>query len=110
MSPPVTPLSALPEPAVAGFLRRYGLGWQRLPDQAEIPGSYWGAPEAGLVGNILGPIVVAMVADGVFSGHRALANALSLVSSVYGAIGLVAAVLVYRAIRRQRPRMEEDRQ
>jgi hypothetical protein len=32
------------------LLGRYGLTLQLHPDGAEIPGSYWGAPEAGLVG------------------------------------------------------------
>lgn len=36
------PLSAL--------LARYGLELERLADDAPIPGSYWGAPETGLVG------------------------------------------------------------
>ncbi|WP_038091886.1 hypothetical protein [Acidihalobacter prosperus] len=33
------------------LLGRYGLHLQWLPDDADIPGSYWGAPEAGLVGD-----------------------------------------------------------
>ncbi|MBI3896951.1 MAG: hypothetical protein HY308_01485 [Gammaproteobacteria bacterium] len=32
------------------LLARYGLQLERLDDTAVIPGSYWGAPEAGLVG------------------------------------------------------------
>lgn len=32
------------------LLARYGLRLERVDDQAAIPGSYWGAPEAGLVG------------------------------------------------------------
>jgi len=34
-------------------LARYGLIVRELPVEAEIPGSYWGAPEAGLIGNEL---------------------------------------------------------
>lgn len=40
------------EPMVA-LLARYGLKVCYLPDGAEIIGSYWGEPEAGLVGNCL---------------------------------------------------------
>ncbi|MCU0937189.1 MAG: hypothetical protein MUF66_14300 [Gammaproteobacteria bacterium] len=36
--------------ALDRLLGRYGLALNRLPPSAEIPGSYWGAPEAGLVG------------------------------------------------------------
>ncbi len=35
---------------VAALLARYGLALERVADGAPIPGSYWGAPEAGLVG------------------------------------------------------------
>jgi len=35
---------------VAALLARYGLRLERVPDGAAIPGSYWGEPEAGLVG------------------------------------------------------------
>jgi hypothetical protein len=35
----------------AALLQRYGLRLQRVADDAPIPGSYWGEPEAGLVGN-----------------------------------------------------------
>jgi hypothetical protein len=34
----------------AALLARYGLQLQRVDDGAPIPGSYWGEPEAGLVG------------------------------------------------------------
>ncbi len=34
----------------AALLARYGLRLQRVPDSAPIPGSYWGEPEAGLIG------------------------------------------------------------
>lgn len=36
--------------AVAALLARYGLTLARVADHAPIPGSYWGEPEAGLVG------------------------------------------------------------
>jgi hypothetical protein len=36
---------------VAGLLARYGLELQLVDDGAPIPGSYWGEPEAGLVGH-----------------------------------------------------------
>jgi hypothetical protein len=36
---------------VAALLERYGLRLERVADGAPIPGSYWGEPEAGLVGN-----------------------------------------------------------
>jgi hypothetical protein len=35
---------------VAALLGRYGLRLERVADGAPIPGSYWGEPEAGLVG------------------------------------------------------------
>ena len=36
-------------PALQALLGEYGLKVVMLPDGADIPGSYWGAPEAGLV-------------------------------------------------------------
>ncbi|MET0328595.1 MAG: hypothetical protein ABW163_07490, partial [Luteimonas sp.] len=36
--------------APAALLAGYGLTLHRVPDDAEIPGSYWGAPEAGIIG------------------------------------------------------------
>jgi hypothetical protein len=39
--------------ALAGLLSRYGLNLQWLAAGAEIPGSYWGEREAGLVGDML---------------------------------------------------------
>jgi len=35
---------------VAALLARYGLRLERVADGAPIPGSYWGEPEAGIVG------------------------------------------------------------
>jgi hypothetical protein len=37
-------------PQVGTLLARFGLRLERVADGAPIPGSYWGAPEAGLVG------------------------------------------------------------
>lgn len=36
--------------APAALLARFGLTLHRVPDGAPIPGSYWGAPEAGIIG------------------------------------------------------------
>jgi len=36
---------------IATLLARYGLRLQRVLDGAPIPGSYWGEPEAGLIGD-----------------------------------------------------------
>ncbi|TWG86979.1 hypothetical protein L599_000700000730 [Luteimonas sp. J16] len=38
---------------VAGLLARYGLELRRVADDAPIPGSYWGEPEAGIVGCVV---------------------------------------------------------
>lgn len=35
---------------IAALLRRCGLDLQRVPEGQPIPGSYWGEPEAGLIG------------------------------------------------------------
>lgn len=51
--PPVTPLSQLGIAPLRELLRPYGLGVELHPDGASIPGSYWGEPEAGLVGSVL---------------------------------------------------------
>ena len=40
-------------PDLLPLLRRFGLACRRVPPDSTIPGSYWGAPEAGLVGDIL---------------------------------------------------------
>ncbi len=39
--------------AIAALLAPHGIELQLLADGAEIPGSYWGECEAGLVGNVL---------------------------------------------------------
>jgi hypothetical protein len=49
----VMPVSALPPGAMAALAGRYGLELRELPLQAEISGSHWGAPEAGLLGRTL---------------------------------------------------------
>ncbi|WP_018140334.1 hypothetical protein [Thioalkalivibrio sp. ALJ7] len=36
--------------ALAALLDRYGLQLKRHPEQAPLPGSWWGEPEAGIVG------------------------------------------------------------
>lgn len=36
---------------IAALLARFDLKLERVADDAPIPGSYWGEPEAGLVGN-----------------------------------------------------------
>jgi hypothetical protein len=50
VSPAVLRLEAGCAPAVAALLARHGLMLELLADGAPIPGSYWGEPEAGLVG------------------------------------------------------------
>ena len=47
----VLPLGATDIGAARALLARFGLVLELLPDGADIPGSYWGAPEAGLVGS-----------------------------------------------------------
>ena len=41
----------LPDGALEALLGGYGLAVVRVAEGAEIPGSYWGAPEAGIVGD-----------------------------------------------------------
>lgn len=36
---------------VTALLARYGLSFERVPDGAPIPGSYWGECEAGIIGS-----------------------------------------------------------
>ena len=38
---------------VAALLVRYDLQLQLVDDNAPIPGSYWGEPEAGIIGNVI---------------------------------------------------------
>lgn len=49
----VMPCSALPPAALETLLAPWGLQPAWLADDAAIPGSYWGEPEAGLVGDRL---------------------------------------------------------
>lgn len=51
--PLVTRLRDLGATAVAALLLRFGLTLELLADGAEIPGSYWGESEAGLIGDRL---------------------------------------------------------
>lgn len=51
--PRVTRLNELGQDALREFLSRRGLELVMLPPGADIPGSYWGAPEAGLIGHRL---------------------------------------------------------
>ena len=51
--PNVTRLRDLDASAVAALLLRFGLTLEILADGTEIPGSYWGECEAGLIGNSL---------------------------------------------------------
>lgn len=47
----VLTLADIDAPAVAALLARFDLVLEQVPDDAGIPGSYWGAPEAGLIGS-----------------------------------------------------------
>jgi hypothetical protein len=51
--PEVTRLRDLPLSGAIAFLARQGLRLELVAGNADIPGSYWGAPEAGLIGNTL---------------------------------------------------------
>ena len=44
-------LSQIDEATVAALLAAYGLTLARVADGAAIPGSYWGEPEAGIIGD-----------------------------------------------------------
>ena len=37
--------------ALPSLLKRFGVEWRLVADDDEIPASYWGAPEAGVVGH-----------------------------------------------------------
>ena len=49
----VLPVSALDPAALPALFAPYGLTVERVAPDAEIPGSYWGPPEAGLIGTTL---------------------------------------------------------
>lgn len=53
MQPEVTQLRDLRFDDVRRFLAELGIVLRLVADKAEIPGSYWGAPEAGLIGKTL---------------------------------------------------------
>jgi hypothetical protein len=44
-------LCDVPFDAIAALLASHGLRLERVADGAPIPGSYWGEPEAGLIGS-----------------------------------------------------------
>lgn len=50
---PVTRCDELPDGALSALLEPLGLELVRLAADAAIPGSYWGEPEAGLIGHRL---------------------------------------------------------
>ena len=47
----VLALADIAEADVVALLARYGLHFVRVAEGAAIPGSYWGEPEAGLIGH-----------------------------------------------------------
>ncbi|MGB0212121.1 hypothetical protein [Algiphilus sp.] len=49
----VTTLACLPDDAMERFLAAHGIALTRVADGADIPASYWGAPEAGVIGDTL---------------------------------------------------------
>lgn len=46
----VTTLAQTDLAAIAALLARYALALEVVPDGTPIPGSYWGEPEAGIIG------------------------------------------------------------
>lgn len=52
-TPDVVPLSALGVDALAALFAPHGLQVRHVDHGAPIPGSYWGEPEAGLIGDTL---------------------------------------------------------
>lgn len=53
MTATVTRVRELAAGTIEEFLRAHGLAPQPLPEDAAIPGSFWGAPEAGIIRNRL---------------------------------------------------------
>jgi hypothetical protein len=49
--PTVLPVAAIGLAPLADLLARFGLEATLVPDGGSIPGSYWGEPEAGLLGS-----------------------------------------------------------
>lgn len=52
-TPDVLRVGPTPHADVLELARRYGVTLRLMPDDAELPGSYWGESEAGLRGNEL---------------------------------------------------------
>jgi hypothetical protein len=50
---PVLTLAALARSDIELLLDRHGLNAQWVPDGEPIPGSYWGEPEAGIIGTTI---------------------------------------------------------
>ena len=46
-------ITHLPDNELATLLKRYNIRLIMIDDNADIPGSYWGAPEAGIITNNL---------------------------------------------------------
>jgi len=44
-------IADLSDDSVVSLLQKYGLTIEAIPDGQTIPGSFWGEPEAGIVGN-----------------------------------------------------------
>jgi len=51
MTRAVLNVSDIQSEALSGLLERYGLELKQVADNEDIPGSFWGDSEAGLVGN-----------------------------------------------------------
>lgn len=51
--PDVVPVAAVGLPALRALFEPRGLRLETVADGAPIPGSYWGEPEAGLIGDVL---------------------------------------------------------
>ena len=44
-------IADLADDSIVALLRKYGLSFDAIPDGGKIPGSFWGEPEAGIVGD-----------------------------------------------------------
>lgn len=53
MTPEVLPVRALDTSALPALFAPFGLNVESVAAETDIPGSYWGAPEAGLIGSTL---------------------------------------------------------
>ena len=47
----VLTVNDIPLDAITALLQRYGLMLEKIDEGSPIPGSYWGEPEAGIIGN-----------------------------------------------------------